>query len=245
MSTPSMHMAVADVLGQRITGRGLRPGEVVNLVGIEEEFGVSRTVAREAMRLLESLGLVEVRRRVGLIVADASRWNVLSPHVIEWRLAGSGREAQLRSLLDLRIAVEPTAARLAAVHATDDQRDRLLEIAEKLQGMGRRRLGETEEYLRTDVDFHTTLLHASGNEMLAALDGAVEAVMVGRTRLGYSPEEPVAEVLDHHVSTARAIQARMPEAAEIYSRNLVTRVRAELVLPDSTVVAPEVAARRS
>jgi DNA-binding FadR family transcriptional regulator len=84
----------------------------------------------------------------------------------------------------------------------------------------------------TDVEFHQTLLRASGNEMLAALDQVVKAVMVGRTRLGLSPAIPVAEVLDHHVTTAQAIRERMPEAAEVYSRLLVARVRAEFVLPE-------------
>lgn len=84
----------------------------------------------------------------------------------------------------------------------------------------------------TDVDFHETLLRASGNEMLESLDQVVRAVLVGRTRLGLSPAFPVPEVLENHVTTARAINECMPEAAEVYSRLLVARVRAEFVLPD-------------
>jgi DNA-binding FadR family transcriptional regulator len=232
MAASSLHHHVADSLGRRVAGYELPAGSVVNLAGLESEYGVSRTVAREAMRLLESLGMVEARRRVGLIVADERHWNVLSPQVIEWRLAGPGRDAQLRSLLDLRVAVEPTAARGAAIHATAGEREQLAELAGRLREMGEQGLGQTEEYLMTDVEFHQTLLRASGNEMLAALDQVVKAVMVGRTRLGLSPAMPVAEVLDHHVTTARAIRERMPEAAEVYSRLLVTRVRAEFILPE-------------
>lgn len=229
---PPLHRRVADSLGRRIAGNELPAGSVVNLAGIEHEYGVSRTVAREAMRLLESLGMVEARRRVGLIVAEARHWRVLSPLVIEWRLAGPGRDSQLRALLDLRVAVEPTAARGAAIHATTEEREQLLELAKRLHEMGHQGLGQTDEYLATDVQFHQTMLRASGNEMLAALDQVVEAVMVGRTRLGLSPVMPVAEVLDHHVTTARAIREQMPEAAEVYSRLLVVRVRAEFALPE-------------
>ncbi|MFD2794721.1 FadR/GntR family transcriptional regulator [Promicromonospora vindobonensis] len=232
MATSSLHQHVADVLGRQIAGGELPAGSVVNLAGLEKENGVSRTVAREAMRLLESLGMVEARRRVGLIVAPQEHWNVLSPQVIEWRLSGPGRDAQLRTLLDLRVAVEPTAARGAADHATDAERDRLVVLAERLVDMGRQGLGQTQEYLETDVEFHQTMLRASGNEMLAALDQVVKTVMVGRTRLGMSPSDPVHAVLEHHVTTARAIRERMPEAAEVYSRLLVSRVRAEFVLPD-------------
>lgn len=232
MASTSLHRRVADSLGRRVAGYELPPGSVVNLSELEKEYGVSRTVAREAMRLLESLGMIEARRRVGLIVANESHWNVLSPQVIEWRLAGPGRDAQLRSLLDLRIAVEPTAARGAALHASPEDRQRLVELARRLRGLGEQGLGQTDAYLMTDVEFHETLLRASGNEMLAALDQVVRAVLVGRTRLGLSPENPVAEVLDHHDTTARAIVERMPEAAEVYSRLLVVRVRAEFILPD-------------
>ncbi|WP_147919160.1 FadR/GntR family transcriptional regulator [Ruania zhangjianzhongii] len=230
MATDALHHHVADALGRRIVEGTLPVGSAVSLASLEQEFRVSRTVAREAARLLESLGLMVARRRVGLIVADFEHWNVLSPRVIEWRLAGRGRNDQLKTLLDLRIAVEPTAARSAAEQASAEARERLIELASKLRDLGKRGLGQTPEYLRTDVDFHQTMLRASGNEMLAALDQVVEAVLIGRTRLGLSPAVPVAEVIDHHETTAKAIAAQMPEAAELYSRLLVTRVRAEFAL---------------
>jgi DNA-binding FadR family transcriptional regulator len=241
MAEIPLHRRVADSLGRRIAGHDLPAGSVVNLAGLEKEHGVSRTVAREAMRLLESLGMVEARRRVGVIVADDARWNVMSPQVIEWRLAGPQRDAQLRSLLELRVAVEPTAARSAAIYARPEERERLLELAVRLRELGRKGLGQTDEYLMTDVDFHETLLRASGNEMLEALDQVVRAVLVGRTRLGLSPAHPVPEVLDNHVTTARAINECMPEAAEVYSRLLVSGVRAEFALPDP----PDRVARRA
>ncbi|WP_125778158.1 FadR/GntR family transcriptional regulator [Antribacter gilvus] len=231
MASSSLHRHVADALGRQVAGGDLAAGSVVNLADLEREHGVSRTVAREAMRLLESLGMVEARRRVGLIVAPPEHWNVLSPQVIEWRLSGPGRDAQLRTLLDLRVAVEPMAARGAAEHATDAERQRLVMLAERLLEMGRAGLGQTEEYLETDVEFHQTMLRSSGNEMLAALAQVVKSVMVARTRLGLSPSDPVQAVLEHHVTTARAIRERMPEAAEVYARLLVSRVRAEFVLP--------------
>ena len=231
MASDPLHHHVADALGRRVVEGRLAVGSALSLASLEKEFRVSRTVAREAARLLESLGLMEPRRRVGLIVADPRNWNVLSPRVIEWRLAGSGRNDQLKTLLDLRIAVEPTAARSAAEQASAEDRERLIELADQLRDLGEQGLGQTPEYLRTDVDFHQTMLRASGNEMLAALDQVVEAVLIGRTRLGLSPAVPVPEVIDHHVTTAKAIDAQMPEAAELYSRLLVTRVRAEFNLP--------------
>ena len=66
----SMYAGIVDVLGAEIAGGTLSAGSVVSLASLEERFEVSRTVAREAMRSLESKGMIEARRRVGLIVAD-------------------------------------------------------------------------------------------------------------------------------------------------------------------------------
>lgn len=228
MGSSAMHRTVADELGKQIVAGTVEPGTVISLADLEERYSVSRTVAREVMRRLEILGLIKVRRRIGLVVNTPEGWDVMNPRVIRWRLDGPGRDDQLRSLLDLRIAMEPVAARLAATHASDEDAQLLLDTAHKIRELGEQGLGQTDEYLMTDVSYHTTLLRVSGNEMLAALHGVVEAVMAGRTRLGFSPEVPDREVVRLHEVTARAIQQRMPEAAEIYCRYLVTGVRAEL-----------------
>jgi DNA-binding FadR family transcriptional regulator len=102
--------SVLDMIGRQITGGELPVGHVLTLDQIQHRFEVSRTVARETMRLLESLGLVTSRRRVGITVQPQSSWNVFDPRVIWWRLSGPHRDAQLRTLTELRIAVEPLAA---------------------------------------------------------------------------------------------------------------------------------------
>ena len=102
MPADVLHSPVLETLGRRITGGEVPAGTVLTLQGLGVEFGVSRTVAREVMRLLEGLGLVRSSRRVGLVVLGMDSWNVLDPRVILWRLAGPGRVAQLRSLTELR-----------------------------------------------------------------------------------------------------------------------------------------------
>jgi len=64
----SLHDPVLEKLGMEIAAGELPAGHVLTLDGIQERFGISRTVAREAMRILESMGLVESRRRVGITV---------------------------------------------------------------------------------------------------------------------------------------------------------------------------------
>ncbi|MCB7136093.1 FadR/GntR family transcriptional regulator [Cellulosimicrobium marinum] len=226
MTTTVLHTTVLDTLGRRITSGDAPAGTSLTLDAIGAEFGVSRTVAREAMRLLEGLGLVRSGRRVGIVVRGIDDWNVLDPRVIRWRLDGPGRDAQLRTLTELRHAVEPLAAAGAAQHATQDVRDELVAIAARMRLLGE--AGDLEEFLDLDVRFHELLLRSSGNEMFGAIAGAVAAVLSGRTHLGLMPASPVPEALDQHEAVARAVAAADPDAAEAAMTAIVGEVRRSL-----------------
>lgn len=223
-----MYERMVDVLGGRIVRGELAPNEVMSLATLEEEFGVSRTVAREAMRALQGLGMITARRRVGLIVSPAEQWNVLDPMVIQWNLAGPGRDAQLLALMDLRIAIEPMATRLAAQRATESQRARLVELTEQMCAIGALDRGDSEEYLERDVEFHVTLLRASGNAMLLALEPAVTEVLISRSHLGLTPATPNARALECHVKAALAVLEGRAEDAEEASRLMLALVRDEV-----------------
>ncbi|WP_353708246.1 FCD domain-containing protein [Cellulosimicrobium sp. ES-005] len=226
MATTVLHTTVLDALGRRITSGDVPAGSPLTLESIGSEFGVSRTVAREVMRLLEGLGLVRSKRRVGLVVLGIEEWNVLDPRVIRWRLEGTGRDPQLRTLTELRHAVEPLAAAGAAVHATDDERAELVAAATRMRMLGE--AGDLEEFLALDVRFHELLLRSSGNEMFGALAGVVAAVLSGRTHLGLMPASPVPEALAQHEAVARAVAAGDPRAAEAAMAAIVGEVRAAL-----------------
>lgn len=222
-----LHEPVLEKLGMEIAAGELPAGHVLTLEGIQERFAVSRTVAREAMRVLESKGLVRSRRRVGITVRPIEAWNVFDPRVIWWRLSGPGRGAQLRTLTELRIAVEPLAAGAAARAATNAQRARAVELAAVLRRLGE--AGELTEFMERDVEFHALLLRASGNEMFSALADAVSAVLQGRTQLGLMPHRPVPEALDLHEAVARAVAAGRPADAERAMGELLTEVRGAML----------------
>jgi DNA-binding FadR family transcriptional regulator len=224
-----LHDPVLEKLGTEIASGELPAGHVLNLDGIQERFGVSRTVARETMRILESMGLVQSRRRVGITVRPIADWNVFDPRVIWWRLAGPGRGAQLRTLTELRIAVEPLAAGAAARSATVPQRSRIVELGTTLRRLGE--AGELTEFMERDVEFHALLLQASGNEMFGALSDVVAAVLRGRTQLGLMPHKPVPEALDLHEAVAHAVAAGRSAHAEASMRELLVEVRTAM-LPD-------------
>ncbi|NYI99988.1 DNA-binding FadR family transcriptional regulator [Nocardioides thalensis] len=211
MARRALHDDVLDALGRRIVEGTLAPGAVLTLDGVDTTYDVSRSVSREAVRVLEALGMVASRRRVGVTVLPRRSWNVFDPRVIRWRLDSADRVEQLRTLGELRGGFEPVAAGFAAERATPDQAARLTTLASDMVAHGR--AGDLEAFLEADIAFHATLLEASGNEMIAALGGLVAEVLAGRTHHDLMPDHPKQEAVDLHVRVAAAVRAGDPGAA--------------------------------
>lgn len=222
------HGPVLDHLGVRIACGELSPGSVLTLAGLEAEYGVSRTVIREAVRVLEAMGMLASRRRVGVTVRPASEWSALDTRLISWQLQGPGRDQQLVVVTELRAAIEPIAARLSAQRASDVQRSEILRLATRLEQLGHDGLGDSEEYLAVDIAFHDLILDTSGNLMLAATKAAIGAVIAGRSHLGLTPGVPHSEALHNHVQTAAAIARGDADAAEHHTRRYVDAVLGEV-----------------
>lgn len=222
-----LHSNVLDQLGLLITSGGLPAGEVLRIEQLESRFGVSRSVIRESIRVLESMGMVASRRRVGITVAASGSWNVFDPRIITWRLDGAGRDEQLRSLSELRRGLEPVAAGLAARRATPEQCGALTGAVMDMAVHGRS--GDLDAYLKADIRFHQTLLEASGNEMLGALSGVVAAVLTGRTHHHLMPAKPEPSAIRWHADVAQAVQAGDPSAAERAMRDIVEEATAAML----------------
>ncbi|WP_042168596.1 FadR/GntR family transcriptional regulator [Streptomyces sp. NBRC 110035] len=221
-----LHGRVLDTLGPEITAGEYPPGSVLRTDELAQRFDVSRSVMREVVRVLESMHLVESRRRVGVTVRPARDWNVYDPQVIRWRLAGADRPRQLRSLTVLRSAVEPVAAGLAARNATAEQCAELTECA--LGMVAHSRGHQLEGYLFHDVAFHRVILTASGNDMFARLGDAVAEVLAGRTHHDVMFEDPDPAAVTLHVRVAEAVRERDAARAEELTREITVGALQEL-----------------
>ncbi|MDT0543838.1 MULTISPECIES: FCD domain-containing protein [Streptomyces] len=221
-----LHARVLASLGPAITAGEYPPGTVLRTDELEERFDVSRTVVREAVRVLESMHLVESRRRVGVTVRPTEEWDVFDPQVIRWRLAGSDRPRQLRSLTALRSAIEPAAAALAAEHATPQQCAEITEHALNMVATSRGQ--QLAAYLVHDIAFHRVILKASGNEMFARLGDVVAEVLTGRTQHQVMFSDPDPEAVTLHVRVAEAIRARDAVQAEACTREITVGALREL-----------------
>jgi DNA-binding FadR family transcriptional regulator len=223
---PGLHAQVLDLLGLAICSGQLPSGSVVRIEEFEERYKVSRSVVREAIRVLAAMGMVASRRRVGVQVLPASEWNLYDPQVIRWRLASPDRIAQLRSLTELRAAVEPEAARLAALRAPLGTASELMGLAGKLWEAGKS--DDPNDFLVVDIEFHRLVLSSSGNEMFAKLNTLVAEVLTGRTNYGLMPRHPHNEALQLHVDVASAIQRGNPEDAHDAMLNIMQRAFREM-----------------
>jgi DNA-binding FadR family transcriptional regulator len=223
---PSLHTRVTEDVGRSIVDGTVPAGTVLLSDEIERSQGVSRSVIREAIRVLGSMGLVESVKRVGIRVLPPERWNVYDPTVIRWRLLGPGNGRQLRSLTELRSAVEPMAAELAAVHAAAAVSAELLEVAGLMRTAGQ--TGDLAQFLELDIRFHRLVLQGSGNEMFAKLDEPIAAVLAGRTDLGLMPDHPHQNTLQLHTDVAVAIQGSKPQKAREAMELIMRRTYAEV-----------------
>lgn len=221
-----LHSHVLDTLGLAITAGEYPQGSVVRTDEVAQRFDVSRTVVREVVRVLESMHLVESRRRVGVTVRPTEEWNVYDPRVIRWRLAGSDRPRQLRSLTVLRSAIEPVAAGLAARNATPEQCAELTECA--LGMVATSRGHQLERYLEHDIAFHRIVLNASGNEMFARLGDVVAEVLAGRTHHQVMFDDPDPAAVTLHVQVAEAVREGDGDRAETITRQIAVGALAEL-----------------
>ncbi|MET0863011.1 MAG: FadR/GntR family transcriptional regulator [Nakamurella sp.] len=237
-----LHDSVVQRWGWDIVSGALPPGSRIVADEAASKLGVSRTVVREAVRVLDSMGLITVRRRVGITVLPPEHWNPFDPHIIRWRLAGPDRLQHLQSLSELRSAIEPLAARLAADHASPEQCG---ELTAAVIGMSATaRSANAEAYLGYDSNFHRTLLLASGNPMLAGLADVVVEVLAGRTRHSLMPTVAEPRAIALHGEVASAVQSRDGAAAQEAMRAIVAESSTAIqAIHDEPVTPSDVADR--
>lgn len=205
--------ALLGELGRQIA-TGSRPaGTVMTLADLEAEFGVSRTLVRDVVKVLEGLGMVTSRRRVGVTVEPRGSWQLLDPHVIAWRMYDADeRRHHILEISELRRGIEPEAARLAASRGLPGA-ERLVELAERMRDLGVEGRGADPEFLAADIEFHELVSSLSGNEIFARLGAMVGSLLVERTHWDLQPAHPDADAVRCHIRLARAIRDGDPETA--------------------------------
>lgn len=213
----SRHFDAAEKIGLLILRGDFAPGVLLpNEAEWCKRLNMSRSVVREAVKMLSAKGLVSSRPKIGTRVQPRERWNLLDRDVLLWYAATSGKHRILASIQQMRSIFEPEAAALAAVNHDAAQ---MAEISLACRDMGLAPTLETR--IEADVRFHRAILIASGNEFLVPFGFLVESALVEvfdhvTRKIG---DLHHAQTLHEHIE--RAIRKRRPEAARRAARNLL------------------------
>lgn len=137
------------------------------------QFNASRTIVREAIKMLTAKGLVGSRPRRGTYVEPQSNWNLLDPDVLRWTLQQSYSLSLVRDFLILRLGIEPIAAQEAARLAGQEDLEAIKSCLESMGEAGK----NSDEVLAADIAFHVAILHASGNRFLFQFSTMIETAL--------------------------------------------------------------------
>jgi GntR family transcriptional regulator, galactonate operon transcriptional repressor len=213
-----LHGQVVNELGARIVSGRLQPDESIDVTELETEFDISRTVLREALKVLAAKGLVDARQKRGTFVRPRADWQLLDVDVLRWRLACRSTGELLSQLAEVRSIVEPAGARLATERR--DESD-LAALTAALDAMAAADPASPEA-VEADLRFHRQLLTASHNELLVSMAAMIEVALAARDSLvhaGNSVRDPVPA----HRAVVEAIAGGDPDAAERAMRALLTQ----------------------
>jgi len=203
-----LHGEVVELLGRRILSGEIADGQTLDVLGLEQELDVSRTVLREALRVLKAKGLVDARPKRGTFVQARTEWRLLDPDVVRWQFEGRDDSRFLDDLAEMRGIIEPASARLAALRRTDEDLA-ALELAIDRMAAAARGDGDAVD---ADVAFHRALLAATHNELLVRMEVVLETGLAARDRLVHGAvrdDDPTPA----HAAVLDAVRARDPEAA--------------------------------
>jgi GntR family transcriptional regulator, galactonate operon transcriptional repressor len=203
-----MHDVAVHEIGQRIVRGDLEPGTVLAIESLEREFG-SRTVVREALRVLADKGLVGARPKRGTFVRPRDEWRLLDDDMLRWQLGQRPDMAFLDNLAEVRAIIEPAAARLAAQRRTDAD----LEELHAALTLAADPAAAPDQLVDADVRFHRTLLAAAGNELLQRMESVIETGLRARDLLVHG-QSTWADSVPAHRAVLDAVEARDPAAAQ-------------------------------
>lgn len=210
---------VVERIGGQIVRGDVAPGGSLPIEAeLAKQHDTSRTVIREAVKMLTAKGLVGSRPRRGTYVEPEAKWNILDPDVLRWILQRRFSFELMRDFLVAREGIEPKAAAAAAIR---QDRAAIAQIAARLEDMREADEGRMDS-LESDIAFHIAILHASGNRFFVQFSHVIETALRFSIRLTNSVKGVrMASVADHE-RIYRAIELGDADAAEQAAQDLLT-----------------------
>lgn len=216
--TGSGYRSVVDRVVEELAGEirmgKLEPGaKLPSERGLCERFGASRSSVREALRALNSRGMIEIQVGRGSFVSDFSAPKSDSP-LLFWQ---HNHETPLGTLLEVRFTIEPHIAALAARRVSEEHLGQLQTSLYNMQvHTDDDRLGGR---VFADIAFHDCLVRAADNQLYLSIYRGLEPMLFDIRRMGLRSPERSSKVLDMHERIYEAVREHDPDAAAAAMRS--------------------------
>lgn len=193
---------------------------------LTQEYKVSRSVVREAIKVLKSKGLIDSRPKRGASILPRSSWNFWDTDVLRWI---EKDRRFFEDLAEFRLTIEPTVASLCAERATDEQAAHITTLAHKMESYGAN--SQYERYDEQDYAFHQSIADACGNVMMQQMMKTLNPLIsLNRTHTHHLPEG-VAATVPLHIALAKAISKRQAKKAQTLMRQIIEEARHYAIQP--------------
>jgi DNA-binding GntR family transcriptional regulator len=181
----ALYEEVAERLRQRIFSRELEPGSWIDELKIAEEYGISRTPLREALKVLAAEGLVTMKVRRGAYVTEVS-------------------DKDLADVYHLLALLESDGAAVVAERASDEQLAELSRLHDELEAAA----GQRERFFALNEQFHLRLLEIADNRWRQQMVSDLRKVMKLNRHNSLLKTGRIGESLDEHRAVMAALLAR-------------------------------------
>lgn len=209
-STRGQVALVVATLGKKIAASTIKPGETLPIEQeLAESLDVGRNSLREAIKILSAKGMISTAPRSGTKVRPSEDWNMLDPDVLAWHADPTIATPQfMLSLTEMRRIIEPDASRLAASRATREDVAQILSAYESME-----KGTDAESEVQADIEFHTSILMATHNPVLANFKHCIVTFLNAHFRYVESDDTQTHANLAMHRRIAWAIAAGKEQEA--------------------------------
>jgi GntR family galactonate operon transcriptional repressor len=230
--TAKLYEQITPQIARDIVSRRLPPGATIpSEPQLVATFGVSKTVARETVQVLEAAGLVRVQHGRRTVVLDEQEWNILSPLIQEAYRTENLAGPLIAELYEVRLQLEPQAAYWAAKRATALEIQQIRDILEAM----RQSLSAKQPFLAHDQEFHVAVVQAAANRVLRAVLRDLHEVLISSWVMTDLSLNDLRTVFDQHQRIADAIIASNGPDAERAMRDhlewAVVKDRSATIVP--------------
>lgn len=208
----SNHAEIARSIGiDIITGRYAEGAKLPGDAELTLAFRVSRPVLREAVKTLVAKGLLSTKARVGTVVRPRAAWNMFDSDVLAWHLDAGIDHSFVVAIAEIRQAIEPRAASLAALRRTPADLEAMQTAVQRMRDEA---LNQTAAFAEADVALHVAVANAAGNPFMRSIGAMIEAALRASFQFSApSGEEDYAFTVESHQRIVDAIAARDPASA--------------------------------